>query len=243
MEVFTPIATMTNKFVSVFVVEREGELIVTDGGRLVAGLYGIDTDVEEIKLLTRIRQQVAEYFELETTSDHASGIWYFKKVSNLEMLAAAVFDVAHFLAQAVNSDTLEYRERVETDERDRFKSDSNRFLKERYEDKFEPRYDIGEIRFSAAIKERSRIHLLEYITGSTSNYIQDDMNRAIVHFNMIKEGPYSSYVGERIALVNDKAKGYPKLPITLVTHLQKQTSKNIVLWSERSKVFEFLQIG
>jgi hypothetical protein len=47
LEIITPHSTISNKFVSVFLTEREGEFIVSDGGYLHTGEYVENEAIEQ----------------------------------------------------------------------------------------------------------------------------------------------------------------------------------------------------
>ncbi|WP_375562019.1 hypothetical protein ACE193_05575 [Bernardetia sp. OM2101] len=248
LEIITPLVTITDKFVSVFVTERGNRLIVTDGGWISQEVYGNSISSEDIETISVIFQQYKSYYNIQETkaNSDSTDIFYYVPIDikKVELLSAAVFDVANFIVGIVNSHSLSYREKKEKEQRDRFKHDTNKLLKNIYKDSFSSHQNIGiqGVTYNGVIKYRSKLYLLEYITGSTTKYFQQDVRKATINFQLVEEVDYIfRQVESRIAIINDDSSGYQNngFPIVLQKHLEKSTS-DLIFRTENDKIFNII---
>jgi hypothetical protein len=212
LEVITPLASITDKFVSVFVVWQHDKIVVADGGRLNGNAYGYDEtehdkqDKEQIDLIT---EQYMEHFGVQIKVLEGRSPIYYKSVYDVALLPAAVYDLANFIVCTVNAHAIEYKSRQDRNERTRFRSETNEFLRGIYHKRFNSNEEIRPgLRYSGVIKQRNKLHLIEYVTGHTARYFDQDIRRAIVNFQLVDEMGIGQYVSNKIAIYNDKSAGY-----------------------------------
>lgn len=244
LELITPLVTITDKFVSVFVTQRGDKLIITDGGWVHNNIYENPLEPEDKEIISIAIEQYKEYYQILQTIGNGHNM-YYRAVTKTELLSAAVFDVANFIVGAVNSYTLEYRDKKDREERDKFKSETNLYFKEYYNDKFKSNSEIlSGIRYNGVITINNRLHLLEYVTGSTSRYFEQDIKKAIVNFNLIEGKPVMEFVANRIAIFNDQSLGFQKgCPPVLVELLNKYTSQEYILRSKREQILSIITLN
>lgn len=241
LEIITPMVTLTSKFVSVFITQRGEKLIVTDGGWIHQNIYDCDLDLEDKETVFLIFDQYKKYYNI-TQNKNKSNPMYFRAVTKIELLSAAVFDVANFIVGIVNSYTLDYRDKKDKEDRDKFRSETNDFLKMHYKDNFRANHPVFDVKYSGAIIINSKMHLFEYVTGSNSRYFENDLRRATINFQLIQEKPYVlSHVANRIAIFNDDSLGYQNgFKQILVNHLEKSTTHERLLRSKREEIFSII---
>ena len=113
MEVVTPIATTSDKFVSVFIAKRGDAYVVTDGGWISEGKYDSD-----LPLLDAIYGRVFEYYKGEYNVNELAAnnyIYYYKKTTDIRMVSSMVFDMASFTNGVVSASLINYQEKKELD--------------------------------------------------------------------------------------------------------------------------------
>jgi|AntRauTorckE5430_2_1112549.scaffolds.fasta_scaffold03162_3 hypothetical protein len=240
LEIITPLVTITNKFVSVFITPRGDKLIVTDGGWIRQEVYDHSIISDDRDIVSTLIQQYKKYYHINQTSGDGN-IFYFRSIDKIELLSSAVFDIANFIVGVVNSYSLEYKEKKEKEDRDNFKSETNDFLKQHYHKNFKSGSELVKgVRYNGILTINSRIHLFEYITGSSTRYYENDMRKAIVNFKLIEDNPIKEYVDNRIAVYNDVALGHEEISLTLKNYLEKHTNKTFVR-SEFSQILSIIQ--
>ena len=115
LELITPLVTITDKFVSVFVTQRGDKLIITDGGWIHQNIYDNPTESDDREIILIALEQYKEYYHIQQTIGNGHKM-YFRSIIKSELLSAAVFDVANFIVGVVNSYSLDYREKKESEE-------------------------------------------------------------------------------------------------------------------------------
>jgi hypothetical protein len=241
LELITPLVTLTDKFVSVFVTQRGEKLIITDGGWINQNIYEYALKTDDIDIVSVIISQYKDYYNIQRTVGGGYDM-YYKSVTKSELLSAAVFDIANFIVGVVNSYTLDYRDKKDKEERDRFRTETNDFFKEHYRENFKSNFEVERgIRFNGVLTINQRLHLFEYVTGSTSHYFEQDLRSAIVDFRLIEDTPIIPYVENRIAIFNDLSAGYKNgCPPILVNLLDKYTNNEHILRSKREQIFSII---
>ncbi len=241
LELITPLVTLTDKFVSVFVTQRSNKLIITDGGWINQNIYEYAVKLDDIDILSVILSQYKEYYNIQQTIGNGHNM-YFKSVTKSELLSAAVFDLANFIVGIVNSYALDYRDKKEKEDRDKFRTETNDFFKEHYRENFRSNFEVSRgIKFNGVLTINQRLHLFEYVTGSTPHYFEQDLRSAIVDFQLIEVAPTIQVVDNRIAIFNDLSIGYKHgCPPILVQHLDKYTTHEHLLRSKREDVLSII---
>ena len=242
LEVITPLATLTDKFISVFITHRGNDIIITDGGWITDNIYDCSFVEDEKDILDNLSKQFLSYFNILTTTVSGRGLFYYKKTNKIEMIPACVFDMANFILSVVNANSLEYKSQTDKLERDKFRKETNDYLKSIYNGQFTSNKEISRgLKFNGVIRKRQKLHLLEYVTGSTPRYIDQEIRRAMVNFQIVNDLPIISQVESRIAIFNDKSVGFQKgLPPILVEYLHKYTSREYITRSSIDIIREII---
>jgi hypothetical protein len=241
LELITPLVTLTDKFVSVFVTQRGDKLIVTDGGWIHQHIYDTTLKLDDNEIVLIILNQFKEYYNIKQTIGDGNNM-YFKSVTKSELLSAAVFDIANFIVGVINSYAVDYRDKKEKEDRDKFRTETNVFFKENFRENFKSNHEVAKgVRFNGVLTINQRLHLFEYVSGSTNHYFEQDLKSAIIDFQLIENIPIISFVKNRIAIFNDSSLGYKNgCPPILVKHLEKHTSHEHILRSDREQVISII---
>lgn len=101
IEIITPFPTSTDMYVSVFLTKRDDAWIVTDGGFIDKGTYGLELPSDD-----RVFSRAFEFFfsgmEIKTVRSRAGDQVYYKNTSERALVPNIVFDVAQFVSQTVS---------------------------------------------------------------------------------------------------------------------------------------------
>ena len=99
LEIITPFTTITGRFISVFLTQRDDRYIVTDGQRLTQHL-------NELAMLTRranvYLEETASIYGVRKTQD-TKACFYFKSTTNVNLLSAYIYDLVFFQSNSLNS--------------------------------------------------------------------------------------------------------------------------------------------
>lgn len=213
LEVITPIPTITNKFVSVFITVRKNKLIATDGGWISMEMYDHSIHNEDAEIASRVINQFERYYEMSQT-EQAGIVYYFKSIekNKKELLPNVVFEVANFVASAVGSYELSYREKKEKEQRDHFRSETNDFFQGKYGEIFRKNDSlVGGVKHNGIIRHLSHIVVIEYVSGHNETYFEQDMRKAILNHTLVEEYGLSEYDRKKLiktTVVNKVARGY-----------------------------------
>jgi len=246
LEIITAFSTLNNKFVSVFIKEESGKIIVTDNGWVDLNEYETPLYEESEDIIKRILITYASTYGIKSTIDKTGVTFYYKTCSNSESLSSIVFDVANFVVGAVNSFCTQYMDAKEEKERETFRKDANAFLSSEYRAgvKFRQALEgISNIKFSAIITKKSELYLISYITGSTNNYFDNDIRKTIVNFEIALKSKYQDVIKERLSLINNLSDGYNTVKsASILSLLEEKTTREPIKWSEKEKIFEYVQM-
>jgi hypothetical protein len=244
LEIITPYATTNDKFVSVFLTERNGEFIVSDGGWLSDEVYDTNIHLDD-ECYLKLYYHYESHYAVKTTIDGVGNTHFYKKTNNYHTVSNIVYDIANFITAIVSASLIQFQEVKEKEEKEFFTRDANAFMFTLAEkDNVLLHRPIGEnlrnIRFSAIIKyPRNELALVTYITGSTYNYFQSSIARANLNFQIATKSPYSSLIKKKVAFVNDFAGGFQQDKLyEYLTGLEAQTTSPIIKWSEKEKLAE-----
>ena len=102
LEIVTPFSTANGHFISLFVTERESDIIITDGGWVRATTY-LD-DGEEMSDSTA--NAAINYFSIQYSVQSYKAAdgkeYFFKRTQKKEQISAFVHDLANFISGVVN---------------------------------------------------------------------------------------------------------------------------------------------
>src|ERR1043166_5283425 len=126
LELITPYSTTNFKFISIFVTEKNGRFIATDGGWLLNGEYDTDISLND-EYFRRIFDYYSVLYDLQSTEQGETTL-YYKTCSKLELLPNLVHDLSVFLSAAINASLLEVGEIKEIIEKERFNREVDTYL-------------------------------------------------------------------------------------------------------------------
>lgn len=246
LEIITPFSTTTFKFISLFITERDDQIIVTDGGWLTTGEYLTNIDWDD-DIFLKIYHHYESLYEIRTL-EHVEGLkYYFKSTSNIDLVPNLVYDMCHFLSAIISTSQIPFQEQKEKEERENFRKLADSYLAGILNpEDIQFRKELGEnyknVRFNAILtRGTNRISLIKYITGSTPNYFINSLTKATVDFEIANHSPLFDYIDNRIAFVNDKAPGYDKSKIyRYMETLEEHTKIPSINWSTKESLLEVL---
>jgi hypothetical protein len=245
LEIITPYSTITSKFISVFITERDGCLIISDGGWVASGQYDTEVNTED-EYFSKLFHTYENYFDIKKTDKNGLS-FYYKKAEKEISIPAFLFDMVQFIQGVVGGSIVEFEDPKERAEKETFKREANSYigniaLHDTIKVNSHLSEDLKSVRFNAIItKRKSRLTLLNYITGSSVSYFIGSIGKANLNFEIATDSEFSPLVDTKIALINDTTSGYQqdKLYKYLEKMERNSNSKNI-LWSERYKLDEYL---
>lgn len=241
LEIITPFATTSQKFISVFLTKQDGYFIISDGGWLRSNLYDNTFNLED-EIYKRIVLHYGNSYDVKEVKDATGKTFYYKKTSNSIAVPSLVYDLANFISSLVSLGDIEYTEKMEKAVKERFRKMANSYLQS-----FVPKEVLNlqgyldekkVLRFSAIVTySPSKVILINYVTGSTPQYFRDNAFKAGGLFLMADETPYSNYITRKISVIDNTASGYhPEFLAPFINHLVHKTHSDKVDWSEREKI-------
>jgi hypothetical protein len=242
LEIITPFSTATQKFVSIFITERNDALIVSDGGWLEDEIdfYGVAPDVQDEEYRALIRH-FSDSFDISALVKPNGGSIFYRKCDKRSLLSSAVYDVSNFVASVVNSASVRNEDIAETERKSTFRSKANEYLNTEFHGRVQFNQSIDgldKIKFNAVLVYSAAYSLICYVTGSTPHYFTSDLRRAIVNFELANSCRSNQFIRSRVALLDDDAVGYERgrgeeLLGLLATHKGKA-----IRWSDKARLRE-----
>lgn len=95
LEVITPLVTLNDEYVSVFVAERNGEYVVTDGGWILDDMYNLE--VFPVDISNKTIETLRDVFDVKLVET-----LFYKKCEDFADVLTCIIDVAHFVQAVVN---------------------------------------------------------------------------------------------------------------------------------------------
>lgn len=245
LEIITPFSTTNSKLISVFLTKKGNEYIVTDGGWIMGGEYGITPDLDDDMFL-RIYDHYLYYYEIKML-DQNKARYYYKSVNRTELLSSIIYDFGHFMLSILSASQIQFYDPKEKSERETFRIEANSFLtsfigknKILFNQELSPEYK--NVRFNAIIAEGSRIKLIRYVTGSSYSYFLNSLTKATVDFEIANQSTFNQFIEQRVALINDSALGFVENNlIQYIQTLQNHTKRDVVKWSEKENLISILK--
>lgn len=98
------------------------------------------------------------------------------------------------------------------------------------------------IRFNAIItKRRSRLTILNYITGTNLSHFIGSIGKANLNFEIATDSEFNSLVDTKIALINDKASGFHQNKLyKYLEKMEHNTNSKNILWSQKHELDMYL---
>ncbi|MDR1455406.1 MAG: hypothetical protein LBJ01_07130 [Tannerella sp.] len=243
IEVITPASTTGDMFVSVFITQKKGEYIVTDGGWVNDEYYGVSMP-REAQCFDRLFTCYYEFYRISETEGKGK-IFYYKKTNDFNLVPNLVYDLSNFISAIVSASFVPFVDEKEATNIRRFKKQANDYLAtiaSRKEIKFNSGIgdDFKHVRFSAVITKADGFYPINYITGSGESYFVGSIAKAGMMFDLIDGSPYAPYIKKKIAVINDRAPGYKSEKLNpYIDFLNAKNNLVGIPWSNREKIGEY----
>lgn len=243
LEIITPHSTTTDKFVSVFLVAQGDDYVVSDGGFLSHGDY-VESDMGESACYTRMFEHLEEHYAIKQVMDTVGTVIYYKKTHEASRVSSLVLDVASFVVGVVNASQVPFIPATETAVRRRFIGQANQYMREvfaRRDVKFNsPINDDVKTRYSAVLRHRTKVSLVNYVTGSDDYYFANSISKANMGFELLEGTAVNSLVRHRIALVDDQSTGFQAGHFAGHLRVLNKTCP-IVYWNRKEELHAILE--
>jgi len=241
LEIVTPFATTSQKFISVFLTLRVNEYVVTDGGWICEGIYENDFDREE-DCFSKILSHYQNSFDVQETIASADRIFYYKKTSNIQAVPSILFDLATFVASVVSAAGIDFVDKFEKENKIRFSKQANTFLLNTFsKDRIKLSTTLDsrkQIRVNAIItKSPSQISLINYITGSNPYFFNNSISKTNFILELAAKAEERIFIDSTICLIDDFSDGYiPNKISTFLNHLEDNTKTKLLKWSQKERI-------
>lgn len=239
LEIITPVATVNNMFVSIFITKRNDDYIATDGGWIDSGLYECEVNWKA-SVFNKIGIFYLEKFEIQK-AQMKGRTFYFKRINQLELLPNIVFDLSNFVNAIVSTSNIPFvSDRVDAT----FKKEVRGYLRREFgENRFEYDKPITEdinIRFNAIDRNRNGINLINFVSGSNSSYYANSLCRSNMDFQMILPFRDRYVIRNTITLLDDRTRSVIESSQvqTYYNYLlgNRSDSNKVVLWSQKKEL-------
>lgn len=203
LEVITSFPTLNNKFVSIFVTERENKYIITDGGLIDKDEYDIECDQKNKRYVDLIKRTYIDRWEIKSTYKNGYA-FYYKTTEQQEMISSHILDLAQFTSSVISSYEVNFERERKTEN---FSQKVNKFLKSHFSDlvKFNQTLtDLKSINFNAIITHRNNdLSLIKYINGKTFSDFKDSLQLATYSFQASRTSILDGNIIHRIPIINN----------------------------------------
>jgi hypothetical protein len=242
IEIITPSFTTNDCFISVFITERNGRFIITDGGWISENYYNNSFDNDDeyyLKLFSFYKEQ----FAIEET-ESKDKIYYYKSTNKKELIPNIVLEMATFISTVVSSSFIQFQENQDKDLQKRFKSQVNTFLSSSFEKnelKLSSAIDeqYKDIKFNAVLTTGNKVTLYNYVTGTTDFYFKGSLGRSNMNFQLINRTPCKARIHKRITVINNTATGYNLNKLQQYLDLiPEETESEIINWSNKNELLK-----
>jgi hypothetical protein len=164
LEVITPHSTISNKFISVFLTEREGEFIISDGGYLHTGEYVENEVIEQSKCYNNTFDKLERYYKVRRIFDSKEKLIFYTKTNNRHLVSSLIHDMASFVTGVVNAQQITLESDAEAITRMQFAREAGSYILDTFigrQVKFsQPLRAHDRIRFSAGIWRGTQVSLI-----------------------------------------------------------------------------------
>lgn len=245
LEIITPYSTITSKFISVFITERDNSIIISDGGWIASGYYDTDVNMQD-EFFSKLFYTYESYFDIKKI-DKNEVPFYYKKADKEVSIPSFLFDMVQFIQGVVGGSVVEFEDLKEKAEKETFKREANSYIAniaqhDTIKVNTHLSEDLKSIRFNAIItKRKNRLTLLNYVTGSSISYFIGSIGKANLNFEIATESEFSPFMDTKIALINDTASGFQQDKLyKYLEKMERNTNSKNILWSEKYKLNEYL---
>ncbi|OLY92466.1 hypothetical protein SAMN05444008_102421 [Cnuella takakiae] len=248
LEIITHYTSPDSKFISVFITERDGKYIVTDGGWLMSGEY-YESSLLKTKEFDPLLFYYTSFYKLRKTSNGVNDL-YFSSTSEIDMVPNKVHDLAQFISQSLYTfhSLYEIDQAKDVQQREKFLGGVNNFLERIYLRKDDTKLQFGKslgpkyesVRFNAIATEAdSKIVLVKYITGVTPDYYRRSLTNATVDFDIATGSDLNSFIKNKVAIIDDQVSGFQvKKILPYVRQLEKSLDHEVSRWSNKGEIID-----
>lgn len=218
LEIITPFSILSGSFISVFLTMREDNYIVTDGQRVMQIIEDLNLDQHRSSVQVYL-DKTSEHYGIKKTIGSNKSTFYFKITTDIKMLTAYIYDLAHFQIAALNSifsSQVFFENELTQDYR--FSTRVNKLIKQKIEDStlnnkgfvFEQNSGLSTFQFNTILRrsDSSCLWAAMCITGSTPAYFCTSMGRAHMGFGYVRSQPELKNLVIIAAIFDETAKGY-----------------------------------
>jgi hypothetical protein len=240
LEIITPYATTTRKFISVFLTEREGLYVLSDGGWISEGIYDNSFD-RSISCFEKIFLHYQDAFSIKKSKNLSGGDIFYKSTVSQIAIPSLIFDMSNFISTIISISFVEF-----SDKDSELELNFTRKAKE-YIETFSPRKDWyfneyldrkRSVKVSAILrKENSKLVLLNFITGSNYNYFRSNIGKTNMIFELADNTSEGQLVEQKVALLDSNARGYlPEHWSIWLDHLLSKPNSKKIEWSQKEEL-------
>jgi hypothetical protein len=246
LEIITPFVATNNSFASVFVSERQGQFVISDGAWIDNSEYGVHFMLSN-DCFSKIFFHYQNAYRIKEAKTPYDKIVFYKTVDSKLMISSAVFDLATFISSIVSAASIQFQDKTEIEHKLRFKKHANNFISSFVnEDNLELRGYLDNdrrIKVSAIVKNRTSMKLVNYITGVNAFYFSGSIYKSNWHFELANASQFKSHIKGKVALIDDTASGFvPDKVNNLINHLSENTGSKSVFWSQRERLSKLLKL-
>jgi hypothetical protein len=240
LEIITPYATTSHKFISIFLTERDGLYIVSDGGWISEGIYDNSFD-RSIPCFEKIFLHYEDAFSIKKAKNLSGGDIFYKSVVNQYSIPSLIFDLSNFISTIISMSHVEF-----SDKDNEIEQNFSRKAKD-YIEKIHPKKEWyfneyvdkkKEVKVSAILRrENSKLVLLNFITGSHYTYFRSNIGKTNMLFELADKTDESQFIEQKVALLDTGAKGYsPEHWSIWLNHLLSNTNSKKIEWSQKEEL-------
>jgi hypothetical protein len=243
LEIITPFATTSQKFVSIFLTERDGEFIISDGGWVSEGAYDNSFDIE-ISCYSKIFTFYKDAFNIKEVNNLNGSIVFYKKTNKKTAVPSLTFDMANFISTMVSLTNVDYSDQEKENEHN-FTKKARTYLENIKLKKNWDEWNFNEfldskkqVKPSATLrKKNSKIVIVNFITGSQYQYFKSGISKTLMVFELADISNESVFIENKIALLDNKAKGYdPNHFSVWLGHLVSKPKASKIEWTRKKEL-------
>jgi hypothetical protein len=244
LEIVTPHSTISDKFVSVFLTERDNMFIVSDGGYLHTSEYVENEDIKTNRCYNNSFNHYEQYYKILRVSDRNGKVIFYTKTDNRVLVSSLIHDMASFVTGVANAQHMTLETDQEIASRLRFAREARSFLEGAFpgrDIKFnQPLRADDRIHFSAGVWLENRVSLVQYVTGYDSYHFDASIAKATMNFLAVEGSSLQPSVRQKISFIDTTATGYGTRGNSSYSSLLSRTS-SVVHWDERRDLIDIIE--
>jgi hypothetical protein len=245
LEIITPFATTSNRFVSLFLSKKKDNYVISDGAWITEGVYDTQYNLKN-PCFNKIVLHYYECYEIKQTFKSDGNAIFYKINDNPLAVPSLIMDMANFVSAVISCSEISF-DKEEEDEKQyiRFRSTANDFLStiikpnqilntKGYLDDKNRDIKVGAI----IVKDSSKLTLINYITGSTPTIFTNSIGRSNLMFEMASDSKFGRQITDKINFVEDTALGYSQQVSDRLNYTLKKNKSVRIDWSVKEKLTE-----